>query len=1068
MALIDLKSNLANFRSDFSQESKLKSPSNVPGPMPVDIQKKSPNNAPTQRYINGIKVERVIKPKLSPVNPILTTLKDKTSNIVTIKTEVKDKKSTIAPLQTLLKDKTSQINPIKTEVKDKTSQVNPLKTILKDKTSQINPIKTEVKDKTSQINPIKTEVKDKTSQINPIKTEVKDKISPKTIPGEVNFFNDKRGGAKGFTLKATDRFKSNIIGVDSGVYDHGVTGTKTVLMSAFTTPAISTQHNDVRPTYNKNVLEIGTYKIDNQLGSEGSPFKYLKDGAIATKKFSDTGYSAKRRYNDTIKSVKGQSDKSLLYAKGIEKNSPSAIDAEYARYDLQEESFNPTYMKQPFIVRSIGRRWGFRTSPGAFDDGLISGGMTTAVERSALDTARIAKWMASPKGLLWVVKQVGLGLTNPKVEAIGGALTRQTRIHSGLASLLSVPTTAFGLHFTRHGVPFLNAASSYENVIKSKSLEFRVSERRSNRLIDLKYDLFGDTSSKLEGAMAWINRVQSVIHGKSGFSGVPIASLSGLAGPNSVYGIGATTINRYVNTKTDALKNAGTLHSTYTIGAQYASMLASNDGKSTKDLDGLKENARYKDLPKAENANSYPKLKAKAKRFSASQPAFGSVAYKLENSEQFKQGIKFDDKESKDLVARKRYSDNQYAGILRATTNHDFDANKDSLGNTSRNVDVLTKSDSDLPYDSLSTRLNNITKDKLTPGAKNDGNGIPDKYIETNTAKVASYPHSPNNPINDYITLAYNKIPRLDGGGQIIPNDFRNNIKKANPNLSEDQKKLIGLHTDEKYFEKNDIQSKTQGYGLGSPGRLQKFKTTAPNIFIKKGNDFTFKKANNRAALTSDTNFEGDMITGLDIGKGDPYPTVGKTKHRDFIKFFFEDAQQGTNIMAFRATLTGFTDTFTPGWDTISIMGRPDSAYLYSSFERSISFNFSVAATTRSEMIPMWRKLNYLSTYTMPDISGGNKPSGPMMRFTIVDLFQRTHGFLSSLSYTIPDDATWDIATESEGDVAKELPMMIDVSVGATIIGDYRPQKMGRAYSLSPGGGTAAGPGNWLVDADIY
>ena len=210
------------------------------------------------------------------------------------------------------------------------------------------------------------------------------------------------------------------------------------------------------------------------------------------------------------------------------------------------------------------------------------------------------------------------------------------------------------------------------------------------------------------------------------------------------------------------------------------------------------------------------------------------------------------------------------------------------------------------------------------------------------------------------------------------------------------------------------------------------------------------------------------MITGLDIGKGDPYPSGGSVKHRDFIKFFFEDAHQGTNIMAFRATLTGFTDTFTPGWDTISIMGRPDSAYLYSSFERAISFNFTVAATTRSEMIPMWRKLNYLSTYTMPDISGGNKPSGPLMRFTIGDLFQRTPGFLTSLSYTIPDDANWDIATESEGDVAKELPMIIDVSVGATIVGDYRPQKMGRAYSLSPGGGTAAGPGNWLGDADIY
>ena len=38
MALIDLKSNLANFRADFPQEGKLKSPGNLPGSMPTDIQ----------------------------------------------------------------------------------------------------------------------------------------------------------------------------------------------------------------------------------------------------------------------------------------------------------------------------------------------------------------------------------------------------------------------------------------------------------------------------------------------------------------------------------------------------------------------------------------------------------------------------------------------------------------------------------------------------------------------------------------------------------------------------------------------------------------------------------------------------------------------------------------------------------------------------------------------------------------------------------------------------------------------------------------------------------------------
>jgi len=991
MALVDLKSNLANFRADFPQEGKLKSPGNLPGSMPTDIQKKSPNNAPTQRYINDIKVERIIKPKPSPVNPIATTLKDKTSNIVTIATVVKDKVSAISPIQTILKDKTSQVNPIKTE--------------LKGKTSTIAPIKTEVKSKESKIVPINTVVKAKDSSIR---------------------------------------------------------------ASAFATPSISTQHNDVKPTFNKNVLEIGTYKIDNQLGSMGSPFKYLKDGAIATKKFSDTGYSAKRKYNDSIKSVKGQSDKSLLYAKGMEKNSPSAIDAEYARYDLQEESFNPTYMKQPFVVRSIGRRWGFRTSPGAFDDGLISGGMTTAVERSALDTARIAKWMASPKGLLWVVKQVGLGLTNPKVESSGPTLLgRPSRIHSGITSLLSVPTTAFGLHFTTHGIPILNATGNYEAVIKARNdgdsykniTTYELGTPQGNRLIKLRKDLLpaikpGKQEKKQVGKFASVlQKTVAKLKSISGHNGAPIQILSGLAGPNSVYGIGTTTISRFVFTDDKSVSQAlkQNWKTLYTFDKQYATNEAKTVYKSSNTVSTQTPQGKL-DIDKLPSS-----LKPTAEEY-------GKTAYSKSTDDMDLNPYQLKDrlsagkisKESNELAERKAYSDKQYAGNLRAKTNHDFDPNKDTNKNTPDNIELFDQANDKEVKDSLKTAITKVTKDKLTPGAKNTGLGTEVKYIETNTAKVASYPNSPKNDINDYITLAYNKIPKQNGVSRTIPNDFRNDINKAG-SLSPDQKKLIGLNSDEKYFETNDIQNKT-GYGLGSPGRLQKFKPTDPKLFIKKGNDF----GGNRTVLTSDTNFEGDMITALDIGSGDPYPGT----HKDFIKFFFEDATEGKNIMAFRATLNGFTDSFSPGWDAIAIMGRPDSAYLYSSFERSVSFNFTVAATTRSEMIPMWRKLNYLSTYTMPDIAGGSKPSGPMMRFTIGDMFYRTPGFLTSLSYTIPDDATWDIAEEGPGQVSKQLPMMIEVSVSLTVIGDYRPQKMGRAYSLSPNGTTSAGPNNWLGDAD--
>jgi hypothetical protein len=170
--------------------------------------------------------------------------------------------------------------------------------------------------------------------------------------------------------------------------------------------------------------------------------------------------------------------------------------------------------------------------------------------------------------------------------------------------------------------------------------------------------------------------------------------------------------------------------------------------------------------------------------------------------------------------------------------------------------------------------------------------------------------------------------------------------------------------------------------------------------------------------------------------------------------------------MAFRATLTGFTDDFSPGWNNINIMGRPDGSYIYTAFERTVSFTFRVAALSRSEMIPIWRKLNYLATYTMPDFSTA-RASGPMMRLTLGNLFQETPGFLNSFSISIPDDATWDIAEDAdENNLAKQLPTVVDVSVGYTVIADYRPQLGGRAYSLSiKGANNKDTDGNWLFDS---
>ena len=574
------------------------------------------------------------------------------------------------------------------------------------------------------------------------------------------------------------------------------------------------------------------------------------------------------RRNFTTDSVIPSEDNVLVNTEKFQVKSLSQI---YKKFNLQDASFQTSYIQHPLILRGIQRkenpepqRWGLSIVD---DAGFIRGGAATAKERSVIDTVRIAKWMASPKGKLWVVKQIGLGLSNPNVEENETSTflgIQQTKIHTGIASLLSVYATAFGIHVTRHGIPFMNEGASYEKVITSRN---DVERNSNNRLVKLTSTIISRNESatgRLEIARAW-------------------------GGPQSLYGIGYTTLN-----------------------------VASDISKRAK-------------------------------------------------------------------------SQNDRAGV-------------------------------------------NLDK----PGH--------------------------NNLIKSYATLAYDKIPESTGSF----NDFRASI-----NTDELNRHLIGGNISKDNYTDNNIETK---YGFPN---LSNVKRSKGEKFLKSSKELSdARKAGkeHRTILIKAEGFAGDKVNAIDfmkegIAAKDIYPVGAK----DFIEFYFSDADTTIDsvksALVFRATLTGISDSFNPQWTKIDIMGRPDGAWIYSSYDRNISFTFTVAAQSRSEMIPIWRKLNYLASYTMPEYTNGGRPSGPFMRITIGNLFQQTPGFITSLTYTVPDDSPWDIAGDfdSADDYkkdAKQLPMYIEVGVSYTVISDFRPQKYGRAYSLSARGNNQGYGENWLDDSD--
>ncbi len=72
---------------------------------------------------------------------------------------------------------------------------------------------------------------------------------------------------------------------------------------------------------------------------------------------------------------------------------------------------------QPFILKDIGDRWG-PGGLGAIDEGLFRGGFVTAAARTVADVLRIGKFLLTPKGIMFGLKQFGLQLLNPRGETM--------------------------------------------------------------------------------------------------------------------------------------------------------------------------------------------------------------------------------------------------------------------------------------------------------------------------------------------------------------------------------------------------------------------------------------------------------------------------------------------------------------------------------------------------------------------------------------------------------------------------------------------------------------------------
>lgn len=189
----------------------------------------------------------------------------------------------------------------------------------------------------------------------------------------------------------------------------------------------------------------------------------------------------------------------------------------------------------------------------------------------------------------------------------------------------------------------------------------------------------------------------------------------------------------------------------------------------------------------------------------------------------------------------------------------------------------------------------------------------------------------------------------------------------------------------------------------------------------------------------------------------------------DFITLKFKSIYTGETAN-FRATVTGISETVSPSWDTAKFLGSPFNYYTYSSIDRSVSFNFKLYSTTPTQHIACWQRLNFLTGLAYPQGYSGPYAVPPFVAFTLGSLYKGKPTYIESLSYTMDDNAGWEIGsidtpekvTVNGKEVSMKdykLPIVVDVSITLKLLESkgttdgqkfYGFDKLGATNSVPP------------------
>ena len=298
-----------------------------------------------------------------------------------------------------------------------------------------------------------------------------------------------------------------------------------------------------------------------------------------------------------------------------------------------------------------------------------------------------------------------------------------------------------------------------------------------------------------------------------------------------------------------------------------------------------------------------------------------------------------------------------------------------------------------------------------------------------------------NNSFNIYDNNNNNfsLVTKVDNSGFNSGIGERQKISTWTQQLLEAQPKNTGL--DLESFEtkipdvdKNDQIPKSPSYvtknietrvNLGNPGKRGGLK------------NYTIGKITDPSKITLEDNQYNalDKITAMPLYSSEAVTQDKQGFKNDLVKFRIgvvdnKDPNKKTYIH-FRAFINNFSDNYSAKWGSQKFMGRAEEFYKYEGFDRSISMDWTVAAQSKQELIPMYQKLNYLASVCAPDYSPSGYMQGNLITLTVGGWCYEQMGIMDGISLDVPGDSPWEIAINEDGSSdssVKELPMIINVS----------------------------------------